>query len=199
MCEVALACRRVMWSCLAQSVLREVLFSATTSRRANATLHYFVIAYRFNFAPCYVCPSSVANGFSLFWICPDTVVFEERNSNSSSLKFGHSQQGRKGRKLNGGENFPAYSMWNCINVKVCCAKLYQFNGVLYIVLLAWQRVVWKRDGNLWEVALAKASSTKFWYCVVQSYVSATAGCKKFCNDIQIQAIIFCINVAIYAQ
>lgn len=155
MCEVALACRCVMWSCLAQSVLREVLFSATTSRRANATLHYFVIAYRFNFAPCYVCPSSVANGFSLSWICPDTVVFEERNSNSCSLKFGHSQQGRKGRKLNGGENFPAYSMWNCINVKVCCAKLYQFNGVLYIVLLAWQRVVWKRDGNLWEVALAR--------------------------------------------
>lgn len=59
----------------------------------------------------YVCPSSLANSFISFWICPDIVVFKENKSEILAFaqsKFAHWQQRRK-EQNNGGEFFPVHS------------------------------------------------------------------------------------------
>lgn len=62
----------------------------------------FVSVYMVCFALCYLRPFALTNGFTLSWICQDTVVFwrvKMRNVSLLSLKFARWQREQKGPPL----------------------------------------------------------------------------------------------------
>lgn len=74
----------------------------------------------------YVCPSSLANSFISFWICPDIVVFKENKSEILAFaqsKFAHWQQRQKEQNKIGA-NISQYTVIHyCILKRHLCYKV----------------------------------------------------------------------------
>lgn len=110
-----------------------------------------------------------------------------RNRNSSSLKFSRWHQRAKGKKCNPRQIFPCiqYVKLRYRDSVLCKVKLVQ-RRVVHSVVSMTACCMTARRRFMRSCVSVKARSMRIWYCVVQSYASATAGCAEFCNGIQLQ-------------